>query len=78
MTPTRKASLLARYMERRVRTPCQVEEVELVTEEDGGGVPLEGAADQTDADNISNEECIAAILLLNNTCTDESYQSATE
>jgi len=74
---TRKAYLLACYMEWRDRTPRQVEEAKLVAEEGGGGVPLEDAADRIDADNVANEDCIAAMLLLNNTGTEEVYQSAT-
>ena len=71
--PARKSSLLDCYMEWRGRTPRQMEEVKLVTEEGGGGVPLEGAGDQIYIDTIVNEECITAMLLLNNKGTEEAY-----
>jgi len=74
---TMKADLLARYTEWRDRIPRQAEEAELVVEEGGGGVTLEGALYQIDADTVANEECIAVIPLLDNIGTEEVYQSAT-
>jgi len=53
-----------------------VEETKLVVEEGGGGVILEGESDQIDVDTVANTECIAAMLLINNTGTEEVYHSA--
>ena len=49
----------------------------MVAEEGGGGLILEGEVDQIDADTVANEDCIAAMLLLNNIGTEELHQSAT-
>jgi len=61
---TMKVDLLARYMEWRDRIPRQVEEAELVLEQGGGGVTLEGALYQIDTDTVANEECIAVSSII--------------